>query len=264
MFFLVKTLHIDNQLVTLSILDSVKMEKMFLDHVLVLWSVNQRAAWREKIEGYLRNRLEKMPVLKFTDKLGKQDGGNWVFSNKAQFYSNGWVTGYFTDIFFSKIQTTNLLAVLTKGFKILFSAQIPEDMLQFYHSTSPASENFPKNSEEDQLRPFLLSLRKAHNGSLAPALLFSAYVLKFHESVFEVLRLSNGASGIPKFVSSKKAGLLCKTFAKITSVKDGVSVCSADGDAGDFMNSSDEEMTDNVLVDIPFHEDLDGSLNSKG
>jgi hypothetical protein len=89
MFFLVKTLHIDNQLVTLSILDSVKMEKMFLDHVLVLWSVNQRAAWREKIEVYLRNRLEKMPVLKFTDKLGKQDGGNWVFSNKAQFYSNG-------------------------------------------------------------------------------------------------------------------------------------------------------------------------------
>jgi len=65
------------------------MEKMFLDHVLVLWSANQRDAWREKAEDYLRNRLEKMPVLKFTDKLGKQDGGNWVFSNKAQFYSNG-------------------------------------------------------------------------------------------------------------------------------------------------------------------------------
>ncbi|CBY31005.1 unnamed protein product [Oikopleura dioica] len=207
------------------------MEKMFLDHVLVLWSANQRDAWREKAEDYLRNRLEKMLVLKFTDKLGKQDGGNWVFSNKAQFYSNG--------------------------------AQIPEDMLQFYHSTSPASENFPKISEEDQLRSFLLSLRKAHNGSLAPALLFSAHVLKFHESVYEVLRLSNGANVIPKFVSSKKAGVICKTFAKVTSVKDGVNVCSADGDVADFMNSSDVEMSDNILIDIPFFEIIDGSLNSK-
>ena len=137
-------------------------------------------------------------------------------------------------------------------------------MLQFYHSTSPASENFPKISEEDQLRSFLLSLRKAHNGSLAPALLFSAHVLKFHESVYEVLRLSNGANGIPKFVSSKKAGVICKTFAKVTSLKDGVNVCSADGDVADFMNSSDVEMSDNILIDIPFFEIIDGSLNSKG
>ena len=67
------------------------MEKLFLDHVLLLWSVKERESWREKVEEYLRDRLKNLPVLKYTDKLGKQADGNWVFSNKTQFYSNGQV-----------------------------------------------------------------------------------------------------------------------------------------------------------------------------
>ena len=59
------------------------MEKMFLDHVLVLWSVNQRVAWREKVEDYLRNRLVNVPVLKFTDKLVIHSFGEiFVFVSK--------------------------------------------------------------------------------------------------------------------------------------------------------------------------------------
>lgn len=136
-------------------------------------------------------------------------------------------------------------------------------MIQFYHPSS-LDESFPKSSQEDHLRSFLLSARNAHNGSIAPALLFSAFVLKFHEPVFEVLRLSSGAVKAPKFLSSKKAGLLCKSFSNITSIKDGVNVVENEEHIVDFLNSSDGDVFENILVEIPFSENMTSSVNSKG